>query len=129
MTLTKNEIIDQVRDRLGFSRKQSIELVEMLIELIKKSLESGDDVLVSGFGKFCVKDKKERKGRKGKTVTTISGLQGNDVQLKKIASEFKSRCGTGGSVKDGIIIIQGDHRETLKVELEKKGFKARLAGG
>ena len=63
MTLTKNNIIDQVRDRHGFSRKQSIGLVETLIELIKRSLESGDDVLVSGFGKFCVKDKKERKGR------------------------------------------------------------------
>lgn len=63
MKLTKNDIIEQVRDRLGFSRKQSIELVETLIELIKKSLESGDDVLVSGFGKFCVKEKKERKGR------------------------------------------------------------------
>ena len=63
MTLTKNDIIDQIRDSLGFPRKQSIELVETLIELVKKSLESGDDVLVSGFGKFCVKDKKERKGR------------------------------------------------------------------
>ena len=63
MTLKKSDIIDQVADRLGFPRKQSIELVETLIELIKSSLESGDDVLMSGFGKFCVKDKKERKGR------------------------------------------------------------------
>ena len=63
MTLTKNDIIDHVCHKLGFSRKRSIELVETLIELIKKSLESGDDVLVSGFGKFCVKAKKERKGR------------------------------------------------------------------
>ena len=63
MTCTKNDIIDHVCHKLGFSRKQSHELVETLIELIKKSLESGDDALVSGFGKFCVKDKKERKGR------------------------------------------------------------------
>ena len=63
MTLTKNDIIDHVSHRLGFSKKQSIKLVETLIELIKRSLESGDDVLLSGFGKFCVKDKKERKGR------------------------------------------------------------------
>ena len=63
MTLIKNDIIDKVREGLGFSRKQSIELVERLIELIKRSLESGDGVLVSGFGKFCVKEKKERKGR------------------------------------------------------------------
>ena len=76
-----------------------------------------------------IRIKREVKGRKGKTVTTISGLQGNDFQLKKIASEFKNRFGTGGSIKDGIIIIQGDHRETLKTELEKKGFKVKLAGG
>ena len=63
MTITKFDIIDQIKDRLGFSRKQSIVLVETLIELIKVSLESGDYVLVSGFGKFCVKDKRERKGR------------------------------------------------------------------
>ena len=63
MALTKNDIIDQVRDELGFARKKSIDLVETLIDLIKRSLESGDDVLFSGFGKFCVKDKNERKGR------------------------------------------------------------------
>ena len=67
MALTKNDIIEQVRDELGFSRKQSIELVETLIELIKTSLESGDGVLVSSFGKFCVKEKNERKGRNPST--------------------------------------------------------------
>ena len=51
------------------------------------------------------------------------------MDLKKIASELKNRCGTGGSVKDSVIMIQGDHRETVKAELKKRGFKVKLAGG
>ena len=63
MALTKNNIVEQIQTGCGFSRNKSVEITESLLELIKASLESGDDVLVSGFGKFCVKDKKERKGR------------------------------------------------------------------
>jgi integration host factor subunit alpha len=63
MALTKKEIVEQVCDELGFLKNQSVELVESLLELIKSSLESGDDVLISGFGKFCVKHKQARKGR------------------------------------------------------------------
>ena len=63
MALTKYTIVEQMQDQLGFPQNQSVEITETLLELIKASLESGDDVLVSGFGKFCVKDKNERKGR------------------------------------------------------------------
>ena len=63
MALTKNVIVEQVCNGLGFPKNKSVEITESLLELIKSSLASGDDVLVSGFGKFCVKDKKERKGR------------------------------------------------------------------
>jgi len=63
MALTKHDIVEQVYNELGFSKNQSVETVEALLELIKASLASGDDVLVSGFGKFCVKNKNERKGR------------------------------------------------------------------
>jgi integration host factor subunit alpha len=62
-TLTKAQIVDAVAERNGFTRKKSIETVEILLELLKQSLESGDDVLISGFGKFCVKKKKKRRGR------------------------------------------------------------------
>ena len=63
MALTKNNIVEQIQTGLGFPRNKSVEITESLLELIKSSLESGDDVLVSGFGKFTVKDKHERKGR------------------------------------------------------------------
>jgi integration host factor subunit alpha len=62
-TLTKAHIIDTVIEQNGYTRKKSIETVEIILELIKQSLESGDDVLISGFGKFCVKKKHERRGR------------------------------------------------------------------
>jgi integration host factor subunit alpha len=63
MALTKADIIETVHQELGLPQKRSTELVEQLIETIKSTLASGDDVLVSGFGKFCVNEKKERRGR------------------------------------------------------------------
>ena len=63
MTLTKNDIIEEIRTKNGFTKKKSIKTVETLIKIIKQTLASGEDFLVSGFGKFCVKEKAERKGR------------------------------------------------------------------
>ena len=63
MTLTKADIVDAVQSELGIPKNQSIDKIEALIEIIKSTLASGEDVLVSGFGKFCVKEKKERRGR------------------------------------------------------------------
>ena len=63
MTLTKANIVDAIADQIGYPKNHSSEIVETLLEIIKGSLESGDDVLISGFGKFCVKEKKERRGR------------------------------------------------------------------
>ena len=63
MTLTKAIIIETIADKIGYPKNHSSEIVEILLEIIKKSLESGEDVLISGFGKFCVREKKERKGR------------------------------------------------------------------
>jgi integration host factor subunit alpha len=67
MALTKADIIESVRQQLGFPQKKSNEVVEQLIETIKSTLASGEDVLVSGFGKFSVNEKKERKGRNPET--------------------------------------------------------------
>ena len=72
MTLTKAQIIESVQNNLGFPKNRSAELVESLLEIMKKTLESGEDVLISGFGKFCVKQKNERRGRNpanGKDLT------------------------------------------------------------
>ena len=63
MALTKHGIVEQIQSQLGFPRNQSVKITETLLEIVKASLEGGDDVLVSGFGKFGVRDKKERKGR------------------------------------------------------------------
>ena len=70
MALTKNDIVAKVND-LGFTKKKSIETVESLLEIIKSTLEAGDDVLVSGFGKFCVKDKQKRRGRNPATGSDL----------------------------------------------------------
>jgi integration host factor subunit alpha len=63
MALTKHVLVEKLQSKLGFPRNQSVEIVESILEIIKSTLGSGEDVLVSGFGKFCVNDKKERKGR------------------------------------------------------------------
>ena len=61
-TLTKADIVDAIQKENGYSRKQSTEVTEILLEIIKQSLESGEDVMISGFGKFQVKDKRQRNG-------------------------------------------------------------------
>lgn len=63
MTLTKNDIVEALQGQLDLSRRRSVELVELLLEIIKRSLESRDEVLISGFGKFCIKEKEARRGR------------------------------------------------------------------
>ena len=63
MALTKNHIIDSIQNSIGYPRNKSVELTETLLEIIKKTLESGEDIMISGFGKFCVKAKKQRRGR------------------------------------------------------------------
>ena len=71
MALTKADIIESVNQQLGLPQKKSDEVVEQLIETIKSTLASGDEVLISGFGKFCVNEKKERKGRNPATGDSI----------------------------------------------------------
>ena len=68
MALTKAQIAERIHSELDFTKNKSVELVETLIELIKKSLASGDDVLISGFGKFRVNSKRERRGRNPATA-------------------------------------------------------------
>jgi len=73
MSLTKANIVDSISKNCGCSKTQSIDLMQSILETIKKTLESGEDVLISGFGKFCVKEKSDRRGRNPHT--------GNDLML------------------------------------------------
>jgi integration host factor subunit alpha len=71
MTLTKARIMDKIQNKLDFPRKKSVDVVETLLEIMKHNMENGEDVLISGFGKFCVKEKKERKGRNPATGANL----------------------------------------------------------
>ncbi len=81
------------------------------------------------IGDGIVRLHKESKGRGGKGVTLIKGIPLSDDDLRTLAKQLKQICGTGGTVKDGIIEIQGEQRETLKQALEAKGYTVKLAGG
>ena len=63
MTLTKALVVEAVAEQIGYTMNQSVNTIETLLEIIKRTLESGEDVLVSRFGKFCIKTKHERRGR------------------------------------------------------------------
>lgn len=81
MALTKNEVVAKIHD-LGFTQKKSTEVIESLLEIIKSALTNGDDVLVSGFGKFCVKDKRPRRGRNPATGEDLLLRQRRVVTFK-----------------------------------------------
>ncbi len=72
---------------------------------------------------------RQTKGRKGSGVCLIAGLPLDEEELKRLAGELKKKCGSGGTIKDGVIEIQGDHREVLVAALLKLGYKAKAAGG
>jgi translation initiation factor 1 len=72
---------------------------------------------------------RETKGRAGKGVSVITGLPLAPAQLEALASELKRRCGSGGTVRNGVIEIQGDHRDVLVQELAKRGYDAKRSGG
>lgn len=76
-----------------------------------------------------VKVRRETAGRKGKGATTITGVPLDDAGLKQLAGKLKKRCGVGGSVKDGVIELQGDHRDVVVEVLRAEGHDVVLAGG
>ena len=90
MALTKAKIIEKICNQIGFSKNKSSELVENLLERIKSTLESGEDVLISNFGKFCVKQKQERKGRNPATGDAMM-LASRKVVTFKCSGKLRDR--------------------------------------
>ena len=90
MTLTKAQIVESVQNQTGFPKNRSSEIVETLLEIIKRTLTSGEDVLVSGFGKFCVNNKKERKGRNPATGEDMI-LEPRKVVTFKCSGKLRDR--------------------------------------
>lgn len=80
-------------------------------------------------GDGIVRVSRETKGRKGKGVTLIKGLALDEAGLTSLAKQLKASCGSGGTVKDGVIEIQGDHLETVMARLTQAGHKVKKAGG
>jgi len=83
----------------------------------------------SAAGDGVARVRREKSGRRGKTVTTVGGLPLAPDDLRELATALKRFCGSGGSVKDGVIEIQGDHRDAVLEELARRGLKAKRAGG
>ena len=90
MTLTKNQIVEAVQNQTGFPKNRSYQIVENLLELIKDTLTSGEDVLISNFGKFCVNQKKERKGRNPATGEDLM-LEPRKVIVFKCSGKLRDR--------------------------------------
>jgi integration host factor subunit alpha len=90
MACAKMDIIAAVSGQIGFSRNKSIAVVEALLEIIKNSLESGEDVLISGFGKFCVNEKRERRGRNPHTGEAMM-LRSRKVVTFKCSGNLRNR--------------------------------------
>ncbi|MEX0624247.1 translation initiation factor Sui1 [Saccharospirillum sp.] len=88
---------------------------------------NAQDAIPEGDG--IVRISRETKGRKGKGVTLIRGISLAEKDLKALAKKLKAKCGTGGTVKDGVIEIQGDQRDLLVTELSQQGYTVKRAGG
>ena len=88
---------------------------------------AADAAVVPGDG--VVRVSRETQGRKGKVVSVVRGVPLNAKQLKALAKQLKARCASGGTLVDGAIEIQGDHRDTLVAELEKRGYSVKRVGG
>jgi translation initiation factor 1 len=86
-----------------------------------------DALKINGDGQVRVS--RESKGRAGKTATVVRGLPLSSVALTELAKKLKAACGSGGTVKDGVVQIQGDHCDKLLAILAAEGFKAKRSGG
>jgi translation initiation factor 1 len=89
--------------------------------ICKKTVKPAGDGIIRIF--------RDSKGRKGKTVTLITGVPLAEEAMRSLHSDLKQKCGSGGAIKDGVLEVQGDHRDLIFTELKKRGFTVKLAGG
>lgn len=94
MTLTKASIIEEIQNQLRFSKKETTELVETLLEIMKRTLADGEDLVISGFGKFCVKEKKQRRGRNPATGDDML-LSPRQVVTFKCSGKLREKINNG----------------------------------
>ena len=94
---------------------------------LRKARDPAERERLRGGGR--VKVRRETSGRRGKAVTTVSGVPLRDAELEELAGRLKKRCGVGGSVKDGVVELQGDHRDVVVEVLRGEGYDVVLAGG
>lgn len=94
---------------------------------LRKARDPALRARMEGDGRVRVR--RETSGRKGKGATTVEGVPVDDAALRDLAGRLKKRCGVGGSVKNGVIELQGDHRETVAELLRADGYEVVLAGG
>jgi len=94
---------------------------------LRKARDPSPPARPAGGGR--VKVRRETAGRRGKAVTTVSGVPLDDAGLRELAGRLKRRCGVGGSAKDGVIELQGDHRALVVEVLRGEGYDVVLAGG
>jgi len=95
----------------------------------KRKVNKVDQGAVSHPRDDIIRIQREKKGRKGKTVTVVYGIPLENKKLQEFSKVLKRCCGSGGTVKDGVIIIQGDQRKTLLKEIRKHGYVVKIAGG
>jgi integration host factor subunit alpha len=93
VALTKEKIIDSIYNQVGLSKSQSRSVVERLLEIMKQSLESGEDILISGFGKFVVKEKSARRGRNPQTTEDLQ-LRARRVVVFKTSGVLRDKINT-----------------------------------
>jgi len=94
MALTKNDIVARIHE-LGFTKKKSIDIIETLLEIVKQALADSDDVLISGFGKFCVRDKGQRRGRNPATGADLT-LRHRKVVTFKCSGKLRNKINSAG---------------------------------
>jgi integration host factor subunit alpha len=90
MTLTKADLVQTLTDQIGLTKNRSSDVTETLLEIIKRTLASGEDVLVSGFGKFCVNEKAQRKGRNPATGESLM-LKPRRVVTFKVSGKLRAK--------------------------------------